>query len=225
MGMQGQNEFLQKCEKSFRQISGQLQSLPVLRLDALEPSKSALIVVDMVNGFAKQGALSSPRVLSINQRVASLARACRKKGIPVLAFADTHTAQSAEFSAFPPHCLGGTPECALTSELVEAGVDEVIHKNSTNGFLEPAFTEWLGARPGAEDFVVTGDCTDLCVLQFALTLKAHFNRVDRPARVIVPASLVETYDLAEHDGDVLNAAALYLMKISGVEVIKEIVFS
>ena len=75
-----------------------------------------------------------------------------------------------------------------------------------------------------ENFIICGCCTDLCVLQFALSLKTDFNRRNLNKRVVVIQSLCETYDGGSHGGDISNLFAFYNMKTNGIEVPKDIVF-
>ena len=98
----------------------------------------------------------------------------------------------------------------------------MIFKNSTNGFLEPKFHEWLATHPSVNQFIIVGDCTDICVEQFAITLKTYFNTNNRPSRLIVPIACVETYDLDVHAGDLMNVIALYKMMMNGIEIISHL---
>lgn len=68
-------------------------------------------------------------------------------------------------------------------------------------------------------FIVTGVCTNICIEQFALTLKTYFNKQNVKSRVIVPINTVETYDLDIHNGDLMNVMALYNMIVNGIEVV------
>ena len=145
--MENKELFLKDAAEALSAIYDQLEALPGVSLEAFPAASSALLVIDMVNGFVKRGALSSPRVEAINERVAQLCRSCAARGIPMLAFCDSHTEESPEFESYPVHCLQGDEESALTGEVAAAGRFTVIPKNSTNGFLEPAFAEWLGAHP------------------------------------------------------------------------------
>ena len=165
-----------------RQAGGWLQdaaaaqaALPDLPLDAFAPASTALCILDMVNGFAVSGALASPRVGALIEPVAALARRCREAGMPVLAFADTHTPESPELSSYPPHCLRGTAEAQVCAPIAAVPGLVTIEKNSTNGFLEDAFRRWLGDNPDIRTLIVVGDCTDICVYQFAVAAKAYFN--------------------------------------------------
>lgn len=216
--------FMQAGPQALGKIYDTLAEREALQLDSLDYSKTALIVVDMVNGFARAGALYSPRIAALIPAIAELSTACARRNIPQLAFADTHPENSPEFLSYPPHCLAGSEESQLVPELQAAGPFMLIPKNSTNGFLEPAFQDWLAEYQQRDTFIVVGDCTDICIEQFATTLKCSFNRQNRPARVIVPMNLVDTYDFGIHRGDLLHAMALMLMIGNGIEVVKEVAY-
>jgi nicotinamidase-related amidase len=98
----------------------------------------------------------------------------------------------------------------------------MIPKNSTNGFLEERFQGWLEANPQINAFIITGDCTDICIQQFSVTLKTWFNMQNKKARVIVPINAIDTYDLGLHNGDLMNIMGLYNMMLNGIEVVKEL---
>ena len=75
-----------------------------------------------------------------------------------------------------------------------------------------------------DNFIVVGCCTDICVYQFVLTLKTYFNQNNLDKNIIVPISLVETYDIDEiHSGDMLNTIFLNSMIQNGINVVKEII--
>lgn len=213
--------FLEEAAKTLEGILDMLESRPSLSLKELtgngrDADKTVLVVVDLVNGFTREGPLKSPRVEALISGIGALSEACDGWRIPKLAFADCHTAQSPEFESYPPHCLSGTAESQLVDELKMAGGFTVIPKNSTNGFLEEAFQAWLSEHPQTENFIIAGDCTDICVYQLATTIKAYFNKSDRKSRIIVPMDCVDTYDLGLHNGNLANAMALFFMAGNGV---------
>lgn len=218
----GKNEFMKEATGFLSSLYDTFSALPDAPLAGFEASRSVLIVVDMINGFVKEGKLSSPRVFQINDRVAVLAKECLNRAIPVLAFADSHGAQSPEFLSYPCHCIAGTRESELTDELKKLDGLHVIKKNSTNGYLEPEFRDYLDKHPEKDTFLVTGCCTDLCVQQFCLTLKTAFNREDRPCRIVVPADLTATFDLPAHNGGFCDISAYFNMSINGIEIVKNI---
>lgn len=196
---------------------------PVQSLDVLNSSDTCLIIIDMVNGFVKNGALSSERILKINDDIAALAKKCISKGFATVAFADCHSEESTEFFSYPVHCLKNSNESALTDELLSVQGIKIINKNSTNGFLEDEFQKWLNDNKNIKNFIVVGCCTDLCVLQFCLSLKADFNRKNTVNRIIVPKDLTATFDSTTHYGDFAQITALYNMNINGIEIVRSII--
>lgn len=222
MKLKDKKEFIMKSTETLEQIYDMLEKLPSVRLSDLQPDKTALVIVDMINGFVREGALKSPRAEELIPGITRLSKACDKLQISKIAFADCHTDESPEFDSYPEHCLGGTSESEIVDEIKETGGYTLIPKNSTNGFLEEEFQNWLKKNQDLDTFIVTGVCTDICVQQFAITLKTWFNAMNRKSRVIVPVSMVDTYDLGVHDAELTNVMALYNMSINGVELVTDI---
>lgn len=216
------NEFLEKSTGLLAEIFDTLAALPAIRFDDLKEKETALIIVDMINGFVREGALQSPRAETVIPAIESLSKEIDKRSIKKLAFADSHTDKSPEIGAYPTHCLAGTSESEVVDELKRIGGYTLIEKNSTNGFHEEEFKKWLNENQQINTFIITGVCTNICVEQFALTLKTYFNMQNKNARVIVPINTVETYDLGIHDGDLMNTMALYNMIVNGIEVVAEV---
>jgi nicotinamidase-related amidase len=214
---ESEEQFLQISAGRLTELYGAVASSTPVSLSELNPGQTALIIIDMINGFVKKGALSSPNILEINAEVARLLKTCNSRKIKAVCFADCHTKESPEFSSYPVHCLAGTDENCVTSEIA-AGNYTLIQKNSTNGFLEPAFAQWLIDNRGIDTFVVAGCCTDICIQQFALTLKSDFNRRNARSRVIVPVMLSATYDTPGHDATLIDLVSFYNMMTNGVEV-------
>ncbi|NMA67619.1 MAG: cysteine hydrolase, partial [Clostridiaceae bacterium] len=137
------NEFLNKSNKSLGEIFDMLAGLPAVKLKDLNSDQTALIIVDMINGFVREGALKDKRAEAIIPAQAELSKACDMLNIKKLAFADSHTSESPEFGAYPVHCMAGTSESEVVDELKEIGGYTLIPKNSTNGFHEEEFQKWL----------------------------------------------------------------------------------
>lgn len=215
-------ESLEHSIKTIEEIADILRKTGALNLAELPADKTVLVIVDMVNGFAREGVLKSPRVEMLIPVITGLQKACIGRGVPILAFADNHTEASPEFASYPKHCISGSSEGKIVDEIKENGGYLLIPKNSTNGFLEEEFGKWLGENMEIKNFIVTGDCTDICIQQFAITLKAWFNMLNEEARVIVPVNAVDTYDLGIHCSDLMNTMALYNMMINGVELVSGI---
>ena len=209
---------------AIKKIESELKG-KTIELSSLDKDRTALFVVDMVNGFVYSGALASPRVAAIVENVVDLNK--KMKGYKKVFFLDTHDENSLEFRSFPMHCIKGEFEAELIPELKtkdsEGQETFYIEKNSTNGFHSDGFKQWIKTyEDKVDNYVITGCGTDICVLQFVLTLKTYFNEKNKSVRLIVPANTVETYDGGSHDGDLINLFALYNMHTSGIEIVDKI---
>lgn len=221
MNFPEKQEFLTQAGQEMAEWYDRFQRVPSISLDQLDPRRSCLIVVDVINGFVKFGPLSDPSISEIIPPIRDLMQAFQSRSMPVAAFQDCHAPDAAEFSVFPPHCVRGTDETELVSEL--DGISCVrLPKNSTNGFLERNFQELLTRNPQMNTFLVVGDCTDICVLQFCLTLTAALNVSNKKASVIVPVNAVDTFGAPGHNKHVMNLAALQLMASAGVQIVSEV---
>lgn len=210
------------CKNVVIELINEINGLPTMSLSDFAPEKTAMIVVDVVNGFIREGAMASPLVEDIIPEVAKLMDKCNKAEIPVVAFADCHKEDCSEFASFPPHCIENTSESELVDELKKVGGYFLMKKNSTNGFHEKIFKQCLIQNPTTNTFIVVGDCTDICVMQFCLTLKTWYTQQNRNIDIYIPVNAVETYDAPGHDADFMNIAAYKLMKDSGIRFVKEI---
>jgi len=211
--------------------------------DAGSADNVSIIVVDMINGFCKSGALSSPRIGGIIEHIKSLIKASYRMGIKNVMFVnDAHVKGATEFVDYPEHCVKGTDESRIVEELLEVVKDKpnVYEKNSLNvffggedgdgnEFLKKVFTMLKGGR---STFIIVGNCTDLCVYQTAISIKMIANANNLSANVIVPENCVETYDISvktaerlkivPHDGDLTHTMFLYHMKLNGINIVKEL---
>lgn len=219
-------EFLNESNKTLMKIMESLEKLPVLKLKDLVGS-AALIVVDMNNGFAKAGALYSPRIEALIPEVSRLAHSfARVEDIPVLLVNEDHPEDAKEFSSYPPHCVRGTEEIEVIEELKDISSKIIIGKNCTNAFVVDEFKPVVMNlyNKGIKSFVIAGDCTDICIYQAAVSLQTYFNHNNLQGEVIVPISAVDTYDLqlSSHNGDLMNVMFLYSMLGNGIKVVKGI---
>jgi len=196
-------------------IANKLEDVKSLNIEDLDFHKTMLVIIDINNGFARGGALYSDRVESLITPIEELSKYILEKNGTVIAFTDCHTEESPEFCSYPQHCMRGTTESEIIDELKALDI-KVIEKNSTNGFLEEAFN----MDANIENVIVVGDCTDICVYQFAISVKSDFNRRNEHRRVIVPMEYVDTFHAPFHNGDFMNAVFLSSMMDNGIEVVK-----
>lgn len=210
--------------------------LPAADLAALvgdSPERVAVLSIDMINGFCKEGPLSGPRVGALIPPVVDVFTRAHALGVRSFVLTqDTHDPNTPEFGAYPPHCVAGTPESQTVSELAALPfADQVttIEKNSLSSHLGTRLGDWLRERPELDTFVIIGDCTDLCVYSAAMHLRLEANALNLKRRVIVPAQAVDTFDtpvgvarelgIYAHDGDLHHVLFLHHMAQNGVEVV------
>ncbi len=176
-----------------------------------------LVVVDEVNGFCAVGggnlapAAPDAQIKAMVARTDALARAFVAGRRPILAFLDTHAPDVPE-PPYPPHCVKGTGEENLVPELrwLEDEPDAtLIRKDCINGFvggIEATFkghglshnktVDWVN-RHRLEAVLVVGICTDVCVMDFVLTMLSARNHRLMPtlADIVVVEPATATYDL------------------------------
>ena len=204
----------------FSEMEERLNKLPGLSVKELDFSRTVVISIDINNGFAKGGALYSERIENLIPKTKELARLCKDNGIVIVALSDRHNAQSLELKSFPPHCMETTNEYLLVDEIVNL-VPIIIEKNSTNAFFKFNQRELIQTY---DNFIITGCCTDICIYQLAVTLRSYFNEMNIDKNIIVPMSLVDTYDGPCHNRDVMNNMFLNSMLDNGVQVVSNLMF-
>ena len=174
-----------------------------------------VFIVDMINGFCKEGALANPKNMDMVPLMHDFLENYEGEKVEVR---DSHTMDSKEFGEYPPHALEGTFEAEGIDELkdVLAGA-RVFKKNSTNLLVIPGFIEYiLEKKP--EEISLLGCCTDICIMQYALALKALFNQYNLACNIVVYDNLVNTYDSQDHNREYYHEAALNLMRNAGIKV-------
>lgn len=195
------------------------QTIKPMNVDELH--NPLIMVVDMINGFAKAGALADPYIESISKNIINLFEIVDCRQIFVH---DAHPYNTREFQAFPSHCIIGSEESEVVDSL-KPYVHELIAKNSTNTFLASDFQLLLKERfDQYQDIIIVGCCSDICIMQFALSLNAYCNEhnmVDK--RVIVVESCIDTYDSEIHQASEYNEMSIKLMQQSGIKVVSEII--
>lgn len=202
-----------------------LADLPALTLEA-PPERVAVVCVDLIEGFTRQGPLASPRVAAIIPRVTGLIRSLLDAGVPaghVVLVQDAHPEDAREFAAYPPHCVAGTPEAEAVAELralPEFRQFRHFRKNSIASHTSPQFRAWLEERGADFDVVVAvGDVTDLCLYTLALHLVTDGMARGLDRTVVVPEPCAQTWDAPGHPGDLYHALFLHQLERNGVRVV------
>lgn len=185
----------------------------------LKEIEDYLLVIDMVNGFVKEGPLADPYISRLIPLQKKLIEYYMRESKREVAFVkESHNEQSREFKDFPPHCITGTQEAMLVDELIryENKARQYL-KNSTSVIFAPNFLDDLEKLKSLKRLIITGCCTDICVLNAAIPLINYFNQKDKDVEVVVPQDLVETYHIPHvHEREAYNNMAFTLMNQAGV---------
>ena len=183
--------------------------------------KVGLVIVDEVNGFATVGAgamapaAPNAQVSRMVDETDRLARLFAERDRPIAAFLDTHEPGKPE-PPYPPHCELGSGEEDLVPEL--AWLDgcpqaSLIRKDCINGFVgatslesgDNRLADWVNEH-ALEAIVVVGICTDICVMDFVLTVLSARNHAMMPTLkdVVVFEPGCATYDLSKETAATLG---------------------
>jgi len=217
---------------SAQQFLGWLEGEFLPQLPAFDwhsPDSTAILVIDLIQGFCDHGPLASPRVAALVDPVVGFLQAARSRGVQHICFCcDEHPPDSPEFQAFPPHCLKGTSESELTPRLLQLNIGKRFGKAALSGLLETELLAYLENYPQVKRFVLVGDCTDLCIYQTAMHLRMLANARGHDWEVVVLADLVDTYDLPlevsrtigalPHPAALCHAMSLYQLRLNGCAV-------
>jgi nicotinamidase-related amidase len=203
-----------------------LSNLETLKLKTLEAQHTAVLSVDVIEGFCRVGALASPRVEAIIPNVVILIQNAESRGINDIAFIqDAHPENAEEFGAYPPHSIKGTLEASAASELEALpNWKNYAHfeKNSISSLESTKLVAWLQERPQLKNIICIGDVTDLCLYSLAIGVKLRSLAQGLGQRIIVPENCVQTWDSPDHPGDLYHAMFLFQLKRNGVEIVSSI---
>ncbi|CAN5287173.1 cysteine hydrolase [soil metagenome] len=175
----------------------------------------ALVVVDMQNGFLREGNLASERCLAVLPRVVEEIEAALARGAHVIFTADTHEPDDLEFRIFPVHCVRGSHEAELVDELRvyrDREDTRLVAKRRYSAMFETEL-EGLLHRFDIDRVRICGVCTDICVQHTAADLR------NRDIQVTVAADATATFDAPGHPGDEVQEHTLaHMGGILGVTV-------
>jgi nicotinamidase-related amidase len=226
----------------------------------LTRATAGLVIVDEVNGFCSVGGgnLAPPapdaQIARMVEATDRLARRFVEQRRPVLAFLDTHEPGKPE-PPYPPHCERGTGEENLVPELAWLADEpdvSLIRKDCINGFVgameatpirgahgatHNRCVDWVNAHR-LQSVVTVGICTDICVMDFVLTMLSARNHGLMPTLkdIVVLEPACATYDLplevarqlglpdtAAHPQAQAHHMGLYFMASRGAVLARELV--
>lgn len=190
----------------------------------LKMYKGMLIIVDMVNGFVKEGALADPKIAEKVPRQIELIKEAKVRGDLIVFIKDTHEENSVEHKRFggAKHCVRGTGEELVIDELKEYENNEdtiSIEKNSTSYMESPEFRELIKEATNIETVDVVGCCTDICDFNGSMALANYFDQWNRDVEIRVHEDAIATF--AEEARQNYVEAAKLLMAQQGIQLVKK----
>ncbi|MCH1770092.1 MAG: isochorismatase family cysteine hydrolase [Metallosphaera sp.] len=141
--------------------------IPVLDKLSINPSKSAVVVVDMQNDFVrKEGKLYVPNAESTISPIRQLIAKARDSGARVIYTQDWHLKDDPEFKIWGEHAVAGSWGAEIVDELKPEKDDYVVKKLRYDAFFGTSLDYYLQVK-GIDTLVITGTVANICVLHTA----------------------------------------------------------
>ena len=139
-----------------------------------DPTETAVIVVDMQNGFCHpDGSLYAEPSEAAVEPVASLVDRARNAGADVVYTRDVHPPEQFddthyydEFDRWGEHVVEGSWDAELIDDLDVREDDHVVEKHTYDAFYQTELEGYLDAR-GIDDLLLCGTLANVCVLHTA----------------------------------------------------------
>ena len=189
----------------------------------LEEVNSAIFVIDMNNGFCEEGALADPTIKGIVPNIRKIIMDGLKRESALFFVNDKHTEDSVEIKSYAGHCI--TPREQKTIKelsIFEEYADRVFYKNSTCALFAAGMMEMLLQMKNLKRIVITGCCTDICIMNFAVALRNFMDEWNVDVDIVVPINAVETFHIPNvHEREEANQFGYRVMESNGIRLVKE----
>ena len=141
---------------------------------AFDPDRTAVVVVDMQNGFAHpEGSLYAPGSGAAIEGCTELFGRARGAGAEVIYTRDVHPPEQFEdahyydeFDRWGEHVLKGSWEAEIVEQLTPKEGDRIVTKHTYDAFHQTGLDGYLGAH-GIDDLLFCGTLANVCVLHTA----------------------------------------------------------
>ena len=186
----------------------------------LDPSRTAVLVIDMINDFCTEGgAMVLPGAEVLYPPQNAVMRAARLAGAPVVHIQDKHRHGmkcDREFLKRTPHCMEGEWGSAVVDALEQAPEDHYVTKRRFSGFFNTDLDLTLKDL-GVDTLVCMGVVTNICVrstVHDAFFLGYRVVVVEDGVAATGPREQASSlYDIATHFGVVSRSDSV----ISGLQ--------
>jgi nicotinamidase-related amidase len=139
-----------------------------------EPASTAVVVVDMQNGFCHpDGSLHAPASEAALEPVTGLVSRAREAGASVVYTRDVHPPEQFdgnhyydEFERWGEHVVEGSWDAELHGALDVRESDHVVEKHTYDAFYQTDLEGYLESH-GVDDLLLCGTLANVCVLHTA----------------------------------------------------------
>lgn len=143
--------------------SVEIPAYEVLERVALDPARTALVIVDMQNDFVHEGgALQVASAAATLPAIARLLALARDSAMRVVFSQDTHGPGDREFGIWPEHCLRGTPGWEIVDELAPRDGELVVRKVRYDAFYGTELDHMLRLWD-VDTLLLCGTVANICV--------------------------------------------------------------
>ena len=176
--------------------------------EAIEPRKTALVVVDMQNDFVREGGgLLVPDAEATIPAISALLELARAHGMRVVYSQDTHREGDPEWQIWPEHAREGSWGWEIVDELAPARDDVVLRKLRYDAFYGTPLDHLLRLWH-VDALVICGTVADICV---------HYTAASAALRwydVVIPRDAVSALDPFDLESSLRQTAFVFAGRIT-----------
>lgn len=174
----------------------------------LDPTRTALIIVDMQNDFVKDGGtLQVPDAEATIPQIRELLEKARTSGARVIFSQDTHDDGDPEWEIWPEHARKGSWGHRIVEELAPRENETVIQKVRYDAFYGTHLDHFLRLW-GVEALVICGTVANICV---------HYTAASAALRwfdVVIPRDATSALDPFDLEASLRQTAFLFAGRIT-----------
>ncbi|MDY6965621.1 MAG: isochorismatase family cysteine hydrolase [Halobacteriota archaeon] len=173
----------------------------------LDPSSTALIVVDMQKDFCyEDGALYvGDQVKEIIPKIKSLIESAKAYEVPLIFTKDWHTPDDPEFGVWSPHCIQNTEGVNIIDELYTDGY--FVRKRRYSAFFGTDLDLYLRERD-IRTLIIVGVVTNICVLHTA------GDAASRGYEIVIPGDCVAALSEYDQEYALYHVSSIFQGKIT-----------
>jgi nicotinamidase-related amidase len=158
----------------------------------VEPSRTALLIIDMQNDFVHHGgSLVIPEAEHTIPAITGLLELARAHGMRVAYSQDTHREGDPEWRIWPEHCREGSWGWEIVRELAPSDDDTILRKVRYDAFYGTPLAHLLRVW-GTDTLVICGTLANSCVHYTAASAALRWYDVVIPRDAV---SALEPFDL------------------------------